>query len=65
MFEDSNCSKEELIKYLEGKKYTKWNPLEDLALTNSNTVALEYLRKTRSQEEIEARAKFLEIKLVF
>lgn len=49
IFQDVNCSKSELRRVLEGKRFSKWNPLEDLALLSErNSAHWEYITKTRT-----------------
>ena len=64
IFQDVNCSKSELRRVLEGKRFSKWNPLEDLALLSErNSAHWDYITKTRTEEEIAARAAFLNVKI--
>lgn len=57
-----SCSKGKLIECLQGKSFTKWNELEDLALRRG-TESEEYgfLLKVKGAEEIVRRRKFLGI----
>ena len=55
-----SCSKTKLIDVLKGQSYQKWSELEDLALrkgTGCNEYT--YLLRTKGNEEILRRKKFL------
>ena len=56
-----SCSKGKLIEVLKGQSYTKWNELEDLALSRgTESPEYTYLLKNKGPEEIIRRKKFLE-----
>lgn len=59
LFEEVNCSKAALKKALEGSEYVKWTELEDMALHNEKDDQIEYLLRTKGQEEVEKRRNFL------
>lgn len=62
MFIEVSCSKKKLIETLQGKSYSKWNELEDMALTkDSESNEYRFLLKTKGYEEIIRRKKFLGI----
>ena len=51
-----------MIDVLEGKSFTKWNELEDLALRRGTECPeYSYLLKTKGYEEIIRRKQFLDI----
>jgi hypothetical protein len=39
IFQDVNCSKSELRRVLDGKRFCKWNDLEDMALSTDTKSA--------------------------
>ena len=63
IFEEVNCSKQQLKKVLEGQSYCKWNELEDLALNSNDKMQYNYLLKCKGQEEVDRRLIFLGVKL--
>jgi len=49
IFESVNCCKTELRRVLEGKRFSKWNELEDLALRmDKNSQQWNYLKKVKT-----------------
>jgi len=61
MFIEVSCSKSRLVEALAGKSFSKWNELEDLALRRGTECPeYKYLLKTKGQEEILRRKKFLD-----
>jgi hypothetical protein len=55
-----SCNKSKLIEVLKGQNFTKWNELEDMALTmDPNSVQYKYLLKVKGTDEIIRRKKFL------
>jgi hypothetical protein len=63
LFEEVNCSKEQLKKVLKGNSYCKWMELEDMALASNDKTQLDYLLKTKGKEEVDRRCVFLGITL--
>lgn len=60
MFIEVSCSKSKLIEVLEGKSFSKWNGLEDLALLRgTESEEYRYLLKNKGYEEIVRRKRFL------
>lgn len=60
LFIEVCCSKSKLIEALAGKSFTKWNELEDMALSHPvESMEYIYLNKTKGPEEINRRRKFL------
>jgi hypothetical protein len=60
LFIEVCCSKTKLIEALAGKSFTKWNELEDMALSHGvESMEYVYLLKTKGAEEILRRKKFL------
>ena len=64
MYAEVNCSKPNLKKLLEGQSFVRWKELEDMALKSRDPQQMEYLLKTKGQEEIEKRRAFLGISTV-
>ena len=63
MFESVSCSKKHLRAALEKKTFTAWTALDDIGLQNGEDSAeYEHLLRTKGQEEIDRRKKFLGIK---
>ena len=61
-FIEVSCSKGKLIDVLQGQSFTKWNELEDLALSRGTESAeYTYLLKSKGHDEILRRKKFLSI----
>lgn len=62
IFEKVNCSKTRLREVLEGKSFTKWTSLEDMAVRKpKDSKEFNYIIKTKGEEAVAARCAFLEL----
>lgn len=60
LFIDVCCSKSKLLEALRGQSFTKWNELEDMALSRgTESQEYNYLLKTKGYEEMIRRRRFL------
>lgn len=60
LFLEVSCSKAKLIEVLERKSFSKWNELEDLALSRgTESEEYKFLLRHKGYEEINRRRRFL------